>query len=58
MHLHLKYQSLNTTGSKDIVHVKGYFFKTKSKFKITRSIVFIPKERSLHHASISQVSKP
>jgi hypothetical protein len=45
MHLYLKYQSLNTFDSKDIIQVK-VFFKTRSKFKIkvTRSKVLAPKE--------------
>jgi hypothetical protein len=58
MHLYLKYQNSSTYGSKDIAQVK-VFFKTRSKFKIkvTRSKVLVPKERSLHNASISQVLK-
>jgi hypothetical protein len=46
MHLYLKYQSLNTFGSKDIAQVK--LFKTRSKFKIkvTRSNVLVHNKRS------------
>jgi hypothetical protein len=59
MHLYLKYQSPNAFGSKEIAQVKVVFFKTRSKFKIkvTRSKVLVPKEKSHHNASISQVSK-
>jgi hypothetical protein len=51
MHLDLKYQSPNTFGSKDIAQVKSFFFKIRSKIKVQ---VLIPKEGSLHNASISQ----
>jgi hypothetical protein len=47
MHLYLKYQNLNTFGSKDVVQpVQVKVFKTRSKFKIkvTRSKVLVPKK--------------
>jgi hypothetical protein len=53
MYLDLKYQSPNTSGSKHVVQVK--VFRTRSKLKVTRSNVLVPKEWFLHNASISQV---
>jgi hypothetical protein len=61
IHLYLKYQSPNKFGSKEIAQVN--FFQNevkiqdqshKLKIKVTRSKVLVPKERSLHNASISK----
>ena len=71
MNLYLKYQSPNTFSSKDIVQLKVYQNSDKiqsHKFRSlgtkklgqsskSRSQVLVPKERSLHHAFISQLSK-
>jgi hypothetical protein len=56
-YLYVKYQNPIPYGSKDIAQVK-VFFKTSSKFKIkvTRSILLVPKERSLHEVSICEIS--
>ena len=54
------YQSPNKFGSKDIAQVKVFQNEVKIqdqshkfKIKVTRSKVLVPKERSLHNASIS-----
>jgi hypothetical protein len=53
MHLYLKYQNPNTFGSIDIAQSKVFKTTSKFKMKVTRSKVVVPKERSLHNASIS-----
>ena len=47
-------------GSKDIAQVKVFQKQVKvhCKVKVTRSKVLVPDERSLHEASIYQISKP
>jgi hypothetical protein len=58
MHLYLKYQSPNTFDSNNIAKLK--FSKLSQKVRDQsqlRSKVWVPKEMSLHNASISQVSK-
>ena len=49
-YLYVKYQNPISYGSKDIAKVK--IFKTRSKFKVTKSKVLLPNEQSLHEVSI------
>jgi hypothetical protein len=58
MHLYLKYQSSSTYGSKDIAQVEVLSkLGQSSRSRSQGQKVLVPKERSLHNASISQVSK-
>ena len=54
----MKYKSSFPLGSKDTAHVKVLKSMSKSKVKVTRSKVLVPKQRSHHEASIHEISKP
>jgi hypothetical protein len=56
-YLYVKYLNPIPYGSKDIAQVK-VFFKTRSKFKVTKSKVLVPKGKSLHEVSICEISEP
>jgi hypothetical protein len=55
-YLYVKYQNHIPYGSKDIAQVK--VFENLVKVPSSRSKVLVPKERSLHEASVCEISEP
>jgi hypothetical protein len=57
MHLYVKYQSSSIYGAKDITQVSFSKLSQSSRSRSQGQKVLVPKERSLHNASTSEVSK-